>query len=500
MTNLCYLSSPELPQSFIGYKHMTKVKINKSIFQVLIGQIIVLIAGVLIGFFVPKALGGYNYGIYKTYTLYLTYFGMLHFGLIEGVCLKYSGKVYEEIDDRELRTLTLVLFIIDTIVVISTTLVSIFFLQNEYKIIFLLLALTVIPNHFLGYLRTISQVTMRFKEFSILNIVQSVFQIIACLILFILWNYTRNYQSPYLFIILVILSYVIVLLIYMINYRKILFGKIYRFKEVKKLFKEIFVNGIILLVSNTIVTLILNLDRQFVNVLFDYDVYGSYSFAYSILALFTTIISTISVVVFPMMKTTSPDTLRQHYVEWSGLLLILLFFCIIGFFPLAFIVKTFLQDYLDSIMIFKIIIPAISFSSSISILMHNYFKVFGKHRQYFLICLCILLLSFCANFIAYRLSYRTYPISIASVICLFVWYIVCDRYLLYKMKLKSSKNVAYILTMITLFYLIVFLIPSIYIQLVVYIFTFLIISTLFYHKTISNYLKLQKKKKVEVEK
>ena len=167
-----------------------------------------------------------------------------------------------------------------------------------------------------------------------------------------------------------------------------------------------------------------------------------------------------------MMKTTSPKTLEKHYIEFSSLLLMLLFFCIIGFFPIAYIVETFLQDYMDSIIIFKIIIPAISFSSSISILMHNYFKVFGKHKQYFFICLCILILSFCANFIAYKISYHTYPISIASVICLFIWYVVCDRYLLNKMKLKNMKNMIYILIMIAVFYLIVFLIPNILVQLV----------------------------------
>jgi Membrane protein involved in the export of O-antigen and teichoic acid len=495
MINHFYFLLQKLYLRFISCKHMTKLKINKSIFQVLIGQIIVLISGVLIGFLVPKALGEYNYGIYKTYTLYLTYFGMMHFGFIEGVYLKYSGKMYDEIDYRELRTLTIILFSIDTIVVTSTIFISLVFLQNEYKIIFLLLALTIIPNHFLGYLRTISQVTMRFKEFSILNIIQSIFQILSCLIIFFLWSYTSSYQSPYLFIILVIISYIIVLLIYIVNYRKILFGKIYKLKEVKSLCKEIFFNGSILLISNTIVTLILNLDRQFVNVLFDYNTYGSYSFAYSILSLFTTIISTISVVVFPMMKTTSPKTLEKHYIEFSSLLLMLLFFCIIGFFPIAYIVETFLQDYMDSIIIFKIIIPAISFSSSISILMHNYFKVFGKHKQYFFICFCILILSFCANFIAYKISYHTYPISIASVICLFIWYVVCDRYLLSKMKLKNMKNMIYILIMIAVFYLIVFLIPNILVQLVTYIFLFLTISIGFYHKTIANYIKLQKEKK-----
>lgn len=474
---------------------MTKVKVNKSIFQVLIGQITVLLAGVLIGFLVPKALGEYNYGIYKTYTLYLTYFGMMHFGLIEGVYLKYSGKDYEKIDYKELRTLTLILFCIDTIIVISTVFISVFFLQHEYRIIFLLLAITIIPNHFLGYLRTISQVTMRFKEFTVLNILQSVFQILSCLILFFLWQHTGSYQSPYLFIGLVILSYFIVLLIYIINYRQILFGKIYHFKEVKTLCKEIFFNGGILLISNTIVTLILNLDRQFVNVLFDYNIYGSYSFAYSILALFTTVISTISVVVFPMMKTTSTTTLQQHYVEFNSLLLILLFFCIIGFFPIAYIVEHFLQDYRDSILIFKIIIPAIAFSSSISILMHNYFKVFGKHKQYFLICLCIFIVSFCANFIAYQISHQTYPISIASVVCLFIWYIVCDRYLLKKMQLKSMKNMFYIVIMITVFYCIVFWIPNIFVQCIMYMVLFLIITMLFYHKIIKNYLKLQKEKK-----
>ena len=58
---------------------------------------------------------------------------------------------------------------------------------------------------------------------------------------------------------------------------------------------------------------ILTIDRQFVSVLFDIETYASYAFAYNLLSLITTVISAISTVLYPTIKTYDEKTLFLNY-------------------------------------------------------------------------------------------------------------------------------------------------------------------------------------------
>src|SRR5690606_33925864 len=44
-----------------------------------------------------------QYGYLKVFTLYLSYIGILHFGFIDGIYIKYGGKQEHEIDKRRLK-------------------------------------------------------------------------------------------------------------------------------------------------------------------------------------------------------------------------------------------------------------------------------------------------------------------------------------------------------------------------------------------------------------
>lgn len=79
-------------------KFNSKNKVLNDILKVAASNIIVLFSGVLVGFLLPKIIGITDYGYYKTYTLYATYVGMFHFGISDGIYLKYGGKDYSQLD------------------------------------------------------------------------------------------------------------------------------------------------------------------------------------------------------------------------------------------------------------------------------------------------------------------------------------------------------------------------------------------------------------------
>lgn len=68
--------------------------------------------------------------------------------------------------------------------------------------------------------------------------------------------------------------------------------------------------GFPLLFANLCSTLILTLDRQFVNVLFDNATYAVYAFAYNMLSLVTVATSAISTVLYPTLKRVDLESIK----------------------------------------------------------------------------------------------------------------------------------------------------------------------------------------------
>ena len=246
--------------------------------------------------------------------------------------------------------------------------------------------------------------------------------------------------------------------------------------------------GFPLMIANLSSALILSIDRQFVNVLFDTDTYAVYAFAYNMLALITTALSAISTVLYPMMKRSDENELKANYSKLIEIVLIVVFSCLLVYFPLCWFVNWFLPKYSESLVIFRIILPGLAISSATTIIMHNYYKTFGKNVQFFIKSLMILILSGVANYIAYSIFKTTISISIASIIVMAIWYFVIEEYFIRAFKIKWIKNVLYLVIMAVGFYLITMW-NVWWASMLVYLAGLIIVTYLFYYKDLNLFLK-----------
>ena len=83
---------------------MAKQGTIKSIIEVFISNIFTVIAGIVVGFIIPKVLSVDGYGYYKTFTLYITYVGFFSLGIIDGIVLEFGGHDYELYDKGFFRS------------------------------------------------------------------------------------------------------------------------------------------------------------------------------------------------------------------------------------------------------------------------------------------------------------------------------------------------------------------------------------------------------------
>ena len=471
----------------------------KDIIKVTISNVVKLLSGVLVAFLLPKVIGVTDYGYYKTFTLYATYVGLFHLGFADGIYLKYGDKDYEDLERSKFRLYSSFLFLLELLFSVVLGVVFFFSLQGELRFIFLCLIAHMFSTNVINYYQIISQITKRFNELSIRNIIQSILTALAVFALWLVYKFNNGELLSYRIYTLIFVSIFILLAIwYVITYRDLTFGKGESFKGNWKHLFSFFLIGFPLLIANLCSVLILAIDRQFVSILFDTDTYAVYAFAYNMLALITTALSAISTVIYPTLKRTNKETLKSNYSLLIEIILIFVFACLLVYFPLMKFIPWFLPKYTDSLPIFRVILPGLAVSSAITIVMHNYYKTEGKELMFFIKSLIILALSAGANVLAYILFKTTIAISVASIIVMVLWYFLIEEYFIRSYKVKWIKNCLYMFLMAGGFYAVTIW-NNWWATLLIYFAYFVALTLFFFWKDINNIGKKFFKKKNEEE-
>lgn len=436
---------------------ISKNKTFKDIFLVAFSNIISILSSLLTGFVIPIILGVQDYGYYRTFALYTGYIGIFSFGFHDGILLNFAGKTKEELDKKNFITYTNFYIILEAIVSFIIIIISLFFLNYEYKFIFLCLSLNLFFQNVMSYYQFILQCTQQFKEYSIKNIVLSILTSLCVGLLWIVYRFINiKYVNFKIYIILLLCVYFILTIWFFVRFRKITFGRGTPIKEAMPAIKKIFYDGIPLLIANLCSGLILSIDSQFVNIYFSNDIFAIYSFAYSILGLVTKLISAVTIVIYPTLKKATFIQLKDLFPNVSSLLIVFISFSLIMFFPLELFINIVMPKYNDSLIIFRIILPGLIISSIISVIIQNYYKTINKSNLFFIFSAVTLGISFVLNIGFYYFFRTTTAISWASIITLILYYFITIIPLAIKMKIKFIKNTSYMLFIIFAFYLCTF--------------------------------------------
>ena len=476
----------------------TKDKLGKKtlldILKVSSSNLLFLISGILVGFLLPKIIGKIDYGYYKTFTLYAGYVGLLHFGFSDGIYLIYGGKKFEELNKSKFRSIFIFLFILEALILFFGIVLAVVFLTGDMRFVFICIFGYMFSANLTNYFQIISQITGRFNELSLRTVFQSLLTIVSIFVLWIL-NKFFSFKIEYKIYIIIFLTINYILTFwYIFTYKELIIGE----KESNsfKYYLSFIKIGFPLLISNLCSSLILNLDRQFVNLLFDVETYAVYAFAYNMLSLITTAMSAVATVLYPSLKRVDENGLQLIYDKLMKIILTLVFLLIIVYFPLCWFVNWFLPSYSESLVIFRIILPGLAVSSPVTIIMHNYYKSSNNEVLYFLKSMCILIISIIANLIAYLIFKTTISISISSIFVMFIWYLIIERYFIKKYNVEWIRNYLYIVVMTALFYLITML--SIWwMAMLIYLLAFIVVSLFFYRddaKYVYNKIKDMRKK------
>lgn len=442
----------------------------------------------LVGFILPKVMGLKDYGLYKTFTLYTSYTGLFQVGFLDGIIIKYGGYDYNRIDKNKFSSYFRVYLIIQIIFCAILIILTTIFSSLEYKKIFYFWAVYLIIMNTIAFFQTLSKITMRFGELALRNILQALMIVILVVIIYIIFkanNVEIKYQD---YIIALLIIYSLLSIWYVFTYKDVVFYKssniFGNYTEYFNLIKK----GIPVMVAYLCSTLILILDRQFVNVLFSTKIYAVYAFAYTMLSLITTMISAVSTVIYPNLKRIEAGALTRKYTDLISILLFISSAGLLVYQPLNWFINWYIPDYTGSLVIFRIVLPGVIISSVITAIMQNYYVALNKGEIFFKITLITLLLAFLLNVFSYILFKSTIAISVASIFVTIIWYIISERFFIVKYNIKWKKNFIFMIIILTSFY-ITSSINSLILGFLSYLIVYSSVTLLFYKQQIQKVIK-----------
>ena len=414
---------------------------------VVFSRVVSLVSGVAVGFILPKILSITDYGFYKVFTLYAVYTALLHFGFVDGILLRLSGKEYGELDVQKMRTLTRFFTIFEVLLSVAVLIVGIILASGEYVFVVVMLALNMVFVNITTYYQFVSQAVQRFGEYSAKNIVISVAKVIFVLALLVLDASDVAEVSYRIYLIGLNVLDFLIMIWYMTIYRDITFGKGGSFHTVKRDIVSIFKAGILLTLAYQVSHLILALDRQFVNLLFTTEEFAVYSFAYNIVSMISTMVSSVSIVLLPMLKNRSHEVVVKSYRKCLSTVAMISAGSLLCYFPLIYFVTWFLPEYGGSLVYVAIVLPAFLFSSSITVVMFTMNKVFDMNFSFFRDGCLVLGLGFVCNVIAYWVFRSPQAISYASLCVMMIWFLISGARLRKKTGVHAYKEFLYLLSM-----------------------------------------------------
>lgn len=359
---------------------MKSKTIKKNILLSVFAQIISFIVSFLLNLIVPKHIDLISYANWQTYILYVGYVGILHFGLLDGLLLRYSHLDYDELNKPLIRSQFKVLLIFTSSLMLLTICFAAIFAEPSNKPIYYLVAVGMLIKNLYTYSSYSFQITNRIEKYVFLVISDRIIYGLFVTILLI-----GGINNFWLYCVADLFSDLIGILICSFFNKGLYFGYSVGLSEAIQETINNIKSGFLLLLANWSAVLLIGSGKMIIQLHWGQLVFGKVSFAFSLSNIFITMVTAISVVLFPSMKRMDLEELPLLYIRTRKLLVPLLLASMILYFPCIRIVQSYIPKYYESLHYLGLILPSILPLSVVSLLTNNYFKAYRKERDMLII-------------------------------------------------------------------------------------------------------------------
>ena len=370
-------------------KKINNKTIAKNVTTSILVQLVSMGVSMMLNLFVPNGIDEYQYAYWQTFVLYLGYGGVLHFGLLDGIVLRYSQYDYEELDRTTFHTLFMTLLGSTTVMAVGAIAVALLFFTGITRLTIILVAVGIITRNVFTYNSFLFQITNRIGEYAKLIVVQRLTYGVIVIAMLLL-----GVNDFWWYCVAELVGDAASMVIAAMYNKGMYFGKLL---PVKAAFQEWGTNvasGIKLMLANWSSILLLGSAKMVVQWHWDELVFGKVAFSFAVSNLFMNIVVAVSVVLFPALKRMEKDQMPGMYKSIRGIISPLLLAALLCYYPGCFLIQLILPKYAESLPYLGILFPMILFTSKVSLLTNNYLKAYRKESQMLMINIVSIVLAF----------------------------------------------------------------------------------------------------------
>ncbi len=454
------------------------MNLKKSLTRVFSANIVQLVSSAIVGFVIPAILSIDNYAKYKTYTLLISYLGLLHFGYPDGLYIKYGGKKYSEIS-KEKRLSEFCTFLLLELVVFFVLLLIFIFTKN---ISILLVSLTLFPYMISTYYKTLYQGVGYFERYTKIIHFYSISYLIFNIVLVFLVK-SDNYIFYCLSTLFAHFISSITCLFFLFKEKDAISLNIdFRNYKIIKV-------GFFVLLGNFALMLFFGIDRWCVKIFLNSHDFAYYSFAVNLLNIITVLINAISVTFYSYLFKNGND---KNIDKLKDSLLVIGMISSAAFFVLKIIINIFLKKYIPSLVVISNTFATFPYMAVINSLYINLYKIKKDEKHYFGVVISMLLVGFVLNIVGILIFNSIFAVSLATLLSFIIWFIYSTFDL--KRVAINIKNVIS-LFIVTSIFLISSHFTNVYYGMLVYTIAIICVIKFIYYDTIVMLIKNILKKK-----
>ena len=333
-------------------------------------------ASILTTLLVPKVLGVEGFGYWQLFIMYCMYSQFFMLGQFDGVYLKEGGKLREELDRREVNTQYAICVVSQSLVGAIIALVSVFVIPNGARLfVFCSFGLYTALSNMALALGYVFQAINETRTFSRSVMIDRGLFIALLLVLLVLG--VDDFR-PY--IVFYLCSKACSLVYCWFSARDLFNAGYTRLYEALASCADNIRVGIHVAIATIADTLILGIARMTIDASWGIEVFGSVSFALSMINFFTAFVGQACVVLFPALRRSSSDELKRIYVSLRDGLEAFFPIIYLLYYPAVFLLMLWLPQYQGSIRYFAMLLPVCVFDSKMNICSGTYMKVLRKER------------------------------------------------------------------------------------------------------------------------
>lgn len=335
-----------------------------------------LLASALIAFVVPKFLGIKQYALWQLYSFYISYKGLMHFGWLDGIYLKYGGKKYQETNKSILHE-QFVLLVLLEIILASTIAIASLILCQDYEKRFIFIALGISCMIYLPstYFQFVLQATNRITDYA-----KSVFCeriIYAVLVCLFLMSGSRNYRAM-IFADIATATTTLAFLCYIC--RDIVTADSVNYRLAIHEAYECINIGVKLLLGGIGGNLITGMTRQYIESNWGLETFGKVSLALSVSNMLMVFINAISLALYPVVRVINESKVKEIFVSLLAILRAMIYLALLLYYPFAKILLHWLPQYADSFHYMSLLFPLCLFDGIYYLIVMTYLKAIREEK------------------------------------------------------------------------------------------------------------------------